>query len=51
MVLDGDIQSFVDSFPLLRQTTHIIVDEAHERDINIDFLLVVLRTLIKRYRV
>ncbi len=32
--------------PTLRDLTHIIVDEIHERDINSDFLLVILRDLL-----
>ncbi|CAF0906923.1 unnamed protein product, partial [Didymodactylos carnosus] len=33
----------------LRGISHVIVDEIHERDINTDFLLVVLRDMLKAY--
>lgn len=31
------------------QVTHVIVDEAHERDMNSDFLLTVLRDLLAKW--
>eukprot|EP00760_Papus_ankaliazontas_P008860 PhM_4_TR1393/c0_g1_i1/m.66914 len=34
--------------PELENVTHIIVDEVHERDVNTDFLLVLLRQLVRR---
>uniref|UniRef100_A0A915BGD2 ATP-dependent RNA helicase A n=5 Tax=Parascaris univalens TaxID=6257 RepID=A0A915BGD2_PARUN len=34
----------------LRGVTHIIIDEIHERDINTDFVLIVLREMVRRYR-
>ncbi|XP_072173861.1 ATP-dependent RNA helicase DHX30-like [Diadema setosum] len=34
--------------PDLRGVSHVIIDEAHERDINIDFLLILLRDVLKR---
>lgn len=33
--------------PSLKKLSHVIVDEVHERDLQCDFLLVVLRSLIK----
>ncbi|KAF0307755.1 ATP-dependent RNA helicase A protein [Amphibalanus amphitrite] len=33
----------------LRGISHVIVDEIHERDINSDFILVVLRDMIRQY--
>jgi len=33
----------------LRGVSHVIVDEIHERDINTDFLLVVLRDMLSAY--
>lgn len=33
--------------PKLANITHVIVDEVHERDINTDFLLVLLKSLLK----
>ena len=32
----------------LRGVSHIVVDEVHERDINIDFLLIVLKDMLDR---
>ncbi|KAH9505328.1 ATP-dependent RNA helicase A [Bulinus truncatus] len=34
----------------LRGVSHVIVDEIHERDINTDFLLVLLRDMVHTYR-
>ena len=31
------------------KTTHVIVDEAHERDMNSDFLLTVLKNMLETY--
>lgn len=33
----------------LRGVSHVIVDEIHERDLNSDFILVVLRDMVKVY--
>ena len=34
--------------PWLRGVSHVILDEVHERDLNTDFLLIVLRRLLRR---
>ncbi|VDM65666.1 unnamed protein product [Strongylus vulgaris] len=34
----------------LRGISHIIIDEIHERDVNTDFILIVLREMVKEYR-
>lgn len=34
----------------LRGVSHVIVDEIHERDINTDFLLVLLKDMVKTYK-
>ena len=34
--------------PLLRDVSHVILDEVHERDLNSDLLLVVLRNLLRK---
>ncbi|GFO05389.1 ATP-dependent RNA helicase a-like protein [Plakobranchus ocellatus] len=34
----------------LRGVSHVIVDEIHERDINTDFLLVLLRDMVRTYK-
>lgn len=33
---------------ILTGVSHVIVDEVHERDINADFLLILLKMLVKR---
>ena len=33
----------------LRGVSHIVVDEIHERDLNTDFIMIVLRDMIKVY--
>ncbi|MBI4621876.1 MAG: ATP-dependent RNA helicase HrpA [Verrucomicrobia bacterium] len=45
---DGMLLAEVQSDPLLREYDTIIIDEAHERSLNIDFLLGHLRTLRHR---
>lgn len=35
----------------LRGISHVIVDEIHERDVNTDFLLVVLRDMAHTHKV
>ena len=36
--------------PELRGVSHVVVDEAHERDLNIDLTLMVLRDVVRRSR-
>lgn len=45
---DGILLAEVQSDPLLRRYSMIIVDEAHERSLNIDFLLGYLQTLLRK---
>ncbi len=45
---DGILLAEIQSDPLLRQYSAIIIDEAHERSLNIDFLLGYLRGLLQR---
>lgn len=45
---DGILLAEIQSDPLLRSYSMIILDEAHERSLNIDFLLGYLRTLLPR---
>jgi ATP-dependent helicase HrpA len=47
---DGILLAEIQSDPLLRGYDTIIVDEAHERSLNIDFLLGFLRQLLPRRR-
>ncbi len=39
----GVLLRMIQSNPLLSDTTHLILDEVHERDINSDFILMLLR--------
>ncbi len=45
---DGILLAEIQSDPLLRSYSALIVDEAHERSLNIDFLLGYLQTLLPR---
>jgi ATP-dependent helicase HrpA len=48
IMTDGMLLAETQHDPLLRQYDTIIVDEAHERSVNIDFILGILQTLLKR---
>ena len=48
LMTDGILLTETQSDPLLRQYDTIIIDEAHERSLNIDFLLGYLRQLLPR---
>ncbi|MSR17866.1 MAG: ATP-dependent RNA helicase HrpA [Phycisphaerales bacterium] len=48
VVTDGLLLARMRDDPLLRGTSTVIVDEAHERSLNIDFLLGCLRRLLER---
>ncbi len=45
---DGILLAEIQSDPLLRQYSMLILDEAHERSLNIDFLLGYLKTLLPK---
>lgn len=42
----GILLRYLQSDPLLTDFTHVIVDEAHERDVNTDLLLNLLRSAV-----
>ncbi len=48
LMTDGILLSELQSDPMLSQYEVIIIDEAHERSLNIDFLLGFLKNLLKR---
>jgi len=48
VMTDGVLLAETQHDPLLLQYDTIIVDEAHERSVNIDFILGILRTVLKR---
>ena len=48
LMTDGILLAEAQGDPFLSQYDTIIVDEAHERSLNIDFILGILRTLIRR---
>ncbi len=50
VMTDGILLAEIQSDPLLRRYDTIIVDEAHERSLNIDFILGILRNLLKKRR-
>jgi len=50
IMTDGMLLSETQADPLLYDYDTIIIDEAHERSLNIDFLLGILRRLIKKRR-
>lgn len=40
----------LERMPELEEVTHLVLDEVHERSIDSDFLLIVLRKLMERRR-
>jgi len=48
IMTDGMLLAETQQDPFLRQYDTIIVDEAHERSVNIDFILGILHTLLQR---
>jgi ATP-dependent helicase HrpA len=48
LMTDGILLAETQTDPLLRQYDTIIIDEAHERSLNIDFLLGYLKQLLPR---
>jgi ATP-dependent helicase HrpA len=48
MMTDGILLMEIHHDPLLRAYDTIIIDEAHERSLNIDFILGILKTLLER---
>ena len=50
IMTDGILLAEAHNDPLLSEYDTIIVDEAHERSLNIDFILGILKTLLKKRR-
>jgi ATP-dependent helicase HrpA len=50
VMTDGILLAEIQSDPFLKRYDTIIVDEAHERSLNIDFILGILRNLLKKRR-
>ena len=50
IMTDGILLNEAQNDPYLRRYDTIIVDEAHERSLNIDFVLGILRTLLRKRR-
>lgn len=48
IMTDGILLAEAQADPMLRMYSYIIVDEAHERSLNIDFIIGMLRTIIPR---
>ncbi|CAG5136541.1 unnamed protein product, partial [Candidula unifasciata] len=46
----GIVLKFLEGDPSLRRATHIILDEIHERDLQSDFLMIILKDLIQQRR-
>ncbi|GFR70434.1 ATP-dependent RNA helicase DHX36 [Elysia marginata] len=44
----GIVLKFLESDPDLHRATHIIIDEIHERDLQSDFLMIILKDLLLR---
>lgn len=44
----GILVQFLQSDPLLKQFSHVLIDEIHERDLMTDFLLTIVRDLLPR---
>ena len=44
----GVLLQWLQSDKLLKQCSHIVVDEVHERDVNSDFLLIILKRLLRQ---
>ncbi|XP_048582367.1 ATP-dependent DNA/RNA helicase DHX36 isoform X2 [Nematostella vectensis] len=44
----GVLQRWLVSDPFLKSTSHVIIDEIHERDLMSDFLLIIIRDLLPR---
>ncbi|XP_013390107.2 ATP-dependent RNA helicase DHX36-like isoform X2 [Lingula anatina] len=44
----GILLKYLESDPYMSKTSHVILDEIHERDLMSDFLMIILKDLIKR---
>jgi HrpA-like RNA helicase len=46
MICSGVVLQWLQSTPLLENVSHLIVDEIHERDINSDFLITIIKDIL-----
>ncbi len=46
MICAGVLLQWLQSTPLLENISHLIVDEIHERDINSDFLITIIKDIL-----
>jgi ATP-dependent RNA helicase DHX36 len=46
MICTGVVLQWLQSTPLLENISHLIVDEIHERDINSDFLITIIKDIL-----
>nr|KAG5698926.1 hypothetical protein BaRGS_024847 [Batillaria attramentaria] len=44
----GIVLKFLEGDPMLKRASHLIIDEIHERDLQSDFLLIILKDLLPR---
>lgn len=44
----GIVLKFLEGDPMLKRATHVIIDEIHERDLQSDFLMIILKDLLPR---
>ena len=47
-IFPGVVMQWLRSWPLLSTVTHLVLDEIHERDIQTDFLITVVKDLLPK---
>jgi HrpA-like RNA helicase len=46
LIILGVVLQWLQSSPLLENISHLVLDEIHERDINSDFLLTIVKDIL-----